>query len=144
MRRWFSLLLVLAGGVSLTMGCGPGKETFEPVPEELFHPVDLTESEEAKLDPLLKQLLAALALEAESARGVEELSEVISIHQGEGTASVDVFIKTTDKAKELGDLGIHIQARIGDIVTANVPTDRLPEVVRLPSVIYIEAARLRP
>ena len=142
MKEWLFLLLILVVSVSLVMGCQPSMKPSEPAPEKIFPRIEMSEAEEAKLDPLLKQLIALSVAEAETTPVFEELSKVISIHMGGPKPSVDVLIKTTDKAKELSDLGVSIQARIGDIVTANVPIERLPEIARLESVVYIEAAKI--
>jgi len=117
-------------------------QSNEPAPEKILPRIELSEAEEAKLDPLLKQLIALSVAEAETTLVFEELSKVIGIHMGGPKPSVDVLIKTTDKAKELSDLGVSIQAKIGDIATANVPIERLPEIARLGSVVYIEAAKM--
>jgi len=142
MREWLFLLLILVGGVALVTGCQPSMQSNEPAPEKILPRIEVSEAEAAKLDPLLKQLIALSATESETTPFFEELSKVISIHMGGYNPSVDVLIKTTDKAKELSDLGISIQAKIGDIATANVPIERLPEIAHLESVIYIEAAKM--
>ena len=142
MREWLFLLLILVMSVSLVMGCQPSMKSSELAPERILPRIEVSEAEAAKLDPLLKQLIALSATESETTPFFEELSKVISIHMGGSNPSVDVLIKTTDKAKELSDLGISIQARIGDIATANVPIERLPEIAHLESVVYIEAAKI--
>lgn len=142
MKEWLCPLLILITSVALVTGCQPSMQSNEPAPEKILPRIELSEAEEAKLDPLLKQLIALSVAEAETTLVFEELSKVIGIHMGGPKPSVDVLIKTTDKAKELSDLGVSIQAKIGDIATANVPIERLPEIARLGSVVYIEAAKM--
>jgi hypothetical protein len=142
MKEQLYLLLILVGVVSLAVGCQPITTPSKPTPKTMFPRIEMKEAEAVKLDPLLKQLIALSTAEAEPPTGLEELAKVISIHMGGAEPSVDVLIKTTDKAKELSDLGVSIQAKIGDIATANVPIERLPEIARLESVVYIEAAKM--
>lgn len=132
----------------------------------------LTQSEAAKLDPVLKllldhppadakpQSLASLVPpvpdelseggsprvlakgESLPAEALEQLSETIGFHPGGRESTVDVLIKTTGDLTELRALGIKVQSQVGDIVTANVPLGRLRDLAGLESVVAVEASRI--
>lgn len=73
------------------------------------------------------------------------LSDQFQLQLDGSAAAAHVLVQTTDNAKQLEDLGIRIEARVGDVATALIPFDRLPEVAGLASVVKVEASqRYRP
>ncbi|MCX6032104.1 MAG: S8 family serine peptidase [Chloroflexi bacterium] len=73
-------------------------------------------------------------------RMAESLTEQCDVAFDGAQPGVTVLIKTTDQGAELVAAGIATGARIGDIVTAFIPFDRLAEIALLPSVLRMEAA----
>lgn len=54
---------------------------------------------------------------------------------------VGAFIKVDGSLDELQSLGVNVHPRIGNIITADLPLRKLPEIVALPNVLRIEAAK---
>ncbi len=129
----------------------PGSAKLDPVLRLLLeHPI--TDEETSPLGPFVapapdgspvggdnKFLTRAESLPANA---LETLSETMGFHPDDRNPTVDVLIETTGDLAELRDLDTKVQARVGNIVTANVPLHHLPDLARLKSVIYVEASRI--
>jgi hypothetical protein len=88
----------------------------------------------AKLSPEARQLIDAAAPDHSMVRG---------------RSVTDVLIRTTrevstDDRVALESLGAIVRTVAGDILTANVPVDRLTELADLEVVAYVEVSRALP
>ncbi len=106
-----------------------------------------------KVDPLLSGTYNSLYAPAkakiitqdssliEVALPFEKLKEVISVNWTNGEPMVGAFIKVEGSIDELQSLGVKVHSKIDNIVTADVPLVKLPEIVALSNVLRIEAAK---
>ena len=79
------------------------------------------ESKNAKLDPVLKEMIGRMPNDRQ--------------------VSVDVFIRTSN-AEALKQQGVLVRTVAGDVVTASIPFSRITAISELSSVEYIEASRI--
>ena len=106
-----------------------------------------------KIDPLLAGMYNSLyspekAKEISStssfiqvALPFERFSSTIALSWTNGEPMVGSFIKVDGSIDELQSLGVKVHSKIGNIITADIPLRRLPEIVALPNVLRIEAAK---
>jgi len=85
-----------------------------------------------------KELAAGTPLPASV---VESLGGSIDLNAGSPDPTVNVLVRFQGDLAKLSAVGAKVQARIGDVVTANIPMSHLMDLARLPGVIYIEASR---
>ncbi len=107
----------------------------------------------SKLDPLLSGIYNSLYAPAkakiisqdssliEIALPFERFGKAISLNWRNGEPMVGVFIKVEGSIDELQSHGVRIHSMIGNIVTADIPLKNLPEIIALPNVLRIEAAK---
>lgn len=87
-----------------------------------------------KLDPLLKSLYFKRELRA--APGLLQ-----HIRHGEPEV-INAIVKFSGSPGAIESTGARVRSIIGDIVTADIPVSALSDLVDLPDVIYIQAARI--
>jgi len=71
----------------------------------------------------------------------ERFSSTIALSWTNGEPMVGSFIKVDGSLDELQSLGVKVHSRIGNIITADLPLRRLPEITALSEVLRIETAK---
>lgn len=73
---------------------------------------------------------------------MEALQSMIAIDLDGQEPVVPVAVTTRDTGEELEKNGFRIDARIGNLVTLQIPLSRLPALTALSSVVYVQASRI--
>lgn len=106
-----------------------------------------------KLDPLLSGAYNSLYVPAKAeisskdsshiqvALPFERFSSTMALSWTNGEPMVGAFIKVEGSNDELQSLGVKVHSKIGNIITADIPLRRLPEITALPEVLRIETAK---
>ena len=71
----------------------------------------------------------------------ERFSSTMALSWTNGEPMVGSFIKVEGSLDELQSLGVKVHSRIGNIITADLPLRRLPEITALSEVLRIETAK---
>ncbi len=97
-----------------------------------------------KLDAHARQIVIGLELmnKQRTNRMLDEIDDFISTHRSGGRTYVDVLVEmaTGASTRELDAAGAQIRTRIGDIVVARVPVERLAELDAARDIMRVEAS----
>ncbi len=96
----------------------------------------LSPSDYQKLDPRL-----ALILDHPELKSLV-YHQMTGKNYAEMITNIKVMIKTTLSNSTLHKLGVTVQARIENIITAKLPIDMIPDLVVNPEILYIQGSRV--
>ncbi|RPJ40774.1 MAG: hypothetical protein EHM19_13130, partial [Candidatus Latescibacterota bacterium] len=73
-------------------------------------------------------------------REFESMAQVVELGRVESTTYADVLVLTDGSRPSLESFGGEVRSTIGDVSTARVPLDRLPEIAAMPQIRYVQAS----
>ena len=97
---------------------------------------ELSPTDYCKLDPMLSLLLDHPELKPLIFNQMTGDKLIKSI------TNINVIMKTTFDKSTLRKLGVKVQAQIGNIVTATIPIDLIPNLLTYPEISYIQGPRI--